>query len=236
MKIKLSRKKLSLILALVALLLLLFPYSGKPYVVEPKPSSSQAVIGQVFVTNHGWHTGIVVPSNIITAQVPDLAERFKDTPFIEIGWGDKGFYQSAEVTTGLTLRAMFWSSGSVIHAVAVADSPACFFPESSVTEIGLTKEQLDALTEFLVRSFKRNEQKQLIPLKSGIYGDSQFYAAEGRYQLLNTCNKWTAKALVSAGIDIQSTFKLTANSVMATLKDRTNTYVYPEEHTYCMHY
>ncbi len=35
----------------------------------------------------------------------------------------------------------------------------------------------------------------LIPAKQGIYGDSQrFTAANGRYGILNTCNKWTAKA------------------------------------------
>ena len=50
--------------------------------------------------------------------------------------------------------------------------------------------------------------------KNGLYGDSQFYKGVGDYHLMNTCNKWTAKGLESAGMDISPTFKLSAGSVM----------------------
>jgi hypothetical protein len=36
---------------------------------------------------------------------------------------------------------------------------------------------------------------------------------------MNTCNKWTAKGLKSAGMDISPTFKLTADSIMDYLKE-----------------
>ena len=36
---------------------------------------------------------------------------------------------------------------------------------------------------------------------------------------MNTCNKWTAKGLKSAGMDISPTFKLTADSIMDYVKE-----------------
>ncbi|MFB8829603.1 hypothetical protein ACE0DR_10225 [Azotobacter sp. CWF10] len=34
---------------------------------------------------------------------------------------------------------------------------------------------------------------------------------------MNTCNKWTAKGLRSAGVDIFPAFKLTAGSIMKSI-------------------
>ena len=59
----------------------------------------------------------------------------------------------------------------------------------------------------------------MVELESGIYGNSQFYKGVGDFYLMNTCNKWTAKGLKSAGMDISPTFKLTADSIMDYLKD-----------------
>ena len=54
-------------------------------------------------------------------------------------------------------------------------------------------------------------------MNHGIYGDSQFYKAKGEFHIFNTCNKWTAKGLESAGMNISTTFKLTASSIMCLL-------------------
>ena len=51
-------------------------------------------------------------------------------------------------------------------------------------------------------------------MNPGIYGNSQFYKAKGDFHIFNTCNKWTAKGLESAGMKISTTFKLTAGSIM----------------------
>lgn len=38
--------------------------------------------------------------------------------------------------------------------------------------------------------------------------------------MMNTCNKWTAKGLKSAGLDISLWFKQTQDSIMSYLRDR----------------
>jgi len=151
--------------------------------------------------------------------IPKLRERFGDIPYIEFGWGDKGFYQTKEITSGLTLRAIFWPTKSVIHAVSVPERADVYFTGSEVELLCLNDSELLSLLTFILNSFDRNSHGKIIELKKGIYGDSQFYKGVGDYYLMNTCNKWTAKGLKSTGMDICPTFKLTASSVMDYVKN-----------------
>jgi uncharacterized protein (TIGR02117 family) len=197
--------------------------SSQPYVIKLAEDAPRTGHNEIYVVSHGWHTGLVLPAKEIQLRLPGLKKRFGDKPFIEFGWGDKGFYQTNEITTGLTFRAMFWSSGSVIHAVAVPGDVLKFFQNSEVRQLCLSDAGVSSLIDFIANSFSKNPQGEIVELKNGIYGDSQFYAGTGDYYLFNTCNKWTAKALRSAGMDISPTFKLTAGSVMSYVHGQTNT-------------
>lgn len=99
-----------------------------------------------------------------------------------------------------------------------------------MTALSLTPGQNSSLLRYIGRSFARNERGELIPLKKGIYGDSQFYTANGRYGIFNTCNKWTAKGLESAGMTMNTSLKLTAGSVMKAVEENKgclSRYCYP---------
>lgn len=200
------------------MLLLLAGCSDKPLVVNDSGAYSGDGTNPVYVVSHGWHTGFVVAATTIYGAVPALKERFGDTPNIEIGWGDKGFYQAKEITSGLTLQAIFWPTESVIHAVAVPANVSAYFPESEVKALCLNDKELSSLLTFLSNSFHKDASGQVVKLKNGIYGNSQFYRGVGDYSMMNTCNKWTAKGLKSTGMDISPVFKLTADSVMAYLE------------------
>jgi uncharacterized protein (TIGR02117 family) len=181
---------------------------------EPSVARTEAI----YIINHGWHTGFVIPASSIQTQIPKLKDRFPNTPYLEIGWGDKGFYQADEITVGLALQAMFWSSGSVIHAVAVPEWVTNYFSHAKVEKLCLTAAEYAALIQFIADSFYKNASRQIVALTTGRYGDSQFYEANGTYHLMNTCNKWTAQGLQHAGIDIDPVFKLTASSVMSAVE------------------
>lgn len=191
--------------------------SNKPYVVE-NSELDVADATTIYIANHGWHTGFIIPAADIQAQLPELQRRFADAPFLEFGWGDKGFYQAKEITSGLTLRAILWSTESVVHAVAVSQRPDIYFAGSDVKTLCLNKKQYSGLIRFIENSFYKNEKNMIVTQKEGIYGDSQFYTGEGDYYMMNTCNKWTAKGLKSAGLDIWPAFKLTATSIMDYLE------------------
>lgn len=191
--------------------------SGKPYVVKPgdNPDAS-GVVHRMYVVSHGWHTGIVISAHTMNALVPELGERFGDAPYYELGWGDKGFYQAQEITLGLALQAMFNSEGSVMHVVALPETPVTFFAQSEVHALCINDAQLASLARFLAQSFARDGNGKLQSLQRGIYGNSQFYAAEGRYHMLHTCNSWASKGLLSAGVDIETS--LTAEGVMGGVR------------------
>lgn len=205
--------------SLLATLVMITACSAKPYAI--KSGSDIKVVTQpeqVYVVSHGWHTGFVVPGEPMRKSIPQLQQRFPNAAYIEFGWGDKGFYQADEITSGLTLQAIFWPTDSVIHAVAVPQAVKSYFKNSEIETLCLDSSSFTRLITYIENSFYRNDGGELVSLQKGIYGDSQFYQADGDYYLMNTCNKWTAKGLQSAGMDIVPMFKLTAGSVMDYLK------------------
>ncbi|MEN8257680.1 MAG: TIGR02117 family protein [Thermodesulfobacteriota bacterium] len=204
---------------LIVILSLLTACSSKPYAVKYIEMSAVIEQEEIFIVNHGWHTGIVVPAKRIQNQLPKLRERFGDIPYIEFGWGDKDYYQAKEITSGLTLKAILWPTESVIHAVAVPKKADKYFANSVVEILCLSGREYSSLLRFISNSFYKDEHSEIVELKGGIYGNSQFYKGVGVFYFMNTCNKWTAKGLKSAGMDISPTFKLTADSIMDYVKE-----------------
>ena len=174
----------------------------------------KSTMNEVYVVNHGWHTGFVVPASGIQQAMPELKQRFENAPYIEFGWGDNEFYQAEEITSGVTLKAIFLPTDSVVHAVLVPLKVDRYFKNSEVEKFCLEDSKLESLIKFISSSFYRDESGNILKLNHGIYGDSQFYKAKGDFHIFNTCNKWTAKGLESAGMKISTTFKLTAGSIM----------------------
>ncbi len=203
-------------ISILSIISLLLSCSGQPYVVEPRNRQNNTLLITIFIVNHGWHTGIIIPAQEIQSQLPALKTRFLDTPYLEFGWGDQDFYQAKEITTGITLNAIFWPTATVMHVRALPEDMERYF--SNVESLCITKNEFGALTSFLISSFAIDESGNAQPLKKGIYGDSQFYKGSGSYHLFNTCNKWTAKGLKSAGYDISPSLKLTAEAIMKYLK------------------
>lgn len=184
-------------------------------------SDPSALTGKqaIYIVSHGWHTSFVIPAKAIQVALPKLKERFPAATYLEFGWGDQDFYQADEITSSLTLKALFWSAGTVIHTVAIPAKFAGYFSNSEVEKLCLTAQGYSALIQFISDSFYKNQTGEIVALKHGIYGNSQFYAGRGDYNLLNTCNNWIARGLESAGMDIYPSFKLTARSVMASVRD-----------------
>ena len=174
---------------------------------------------EVYVVNHGWHTGFVLPASDIQKVIPELKNRFGNAPYIEFGWGDNEFYQADEITSGVTLKAIFLPTDSVVHAVAVTRKADKYFKHSEVEKFCLEDPEFKSLIKFISSSFYRDESGNILKLNHGIYGDSQFYKAKGDFHIFNTCNKWTAKGLESAGMNISTTFKLTAGSILSYLSN-----------------
>ncbi len=181
---------------------------------SPAENSRQHMI---YVVNHGWHAGIIVPAADLEQNIPQLRKHFSGADFYEIGWGDQAFYQAGEISTTLALRALFLSRGTVVHVVAIAGSPVEYFAGHEILGTCVGSSELDSLTAFLAENFAFGGEDAVIRPGRGIYGNSRFYKGAGRYSLLYTCNTWAAEGLRKAGVKI-STWGTTSAGIMNELR------------------
>jgi uncharacterized protein (TIGR02117 family) len=210
---------------LLTLILLTAACSYLPEVVEPASVidvnnvSDAANKTRLYIANHGWHTGVIFESSVLKDLIPELAMRFAGSDYLEVGWGDAGFYQAEEISFGLVVQALLWPTESVVHVVGLSEPPETYFSASTIKSLAVRNENIRTLARFIQSSFALDNKGAPQPLQEGIYGNSQFYRGVGSYYLFNTCNSWTAKALYSAGFEINPVFKLTASSITGFLND-----------------
>lgn len=169
----------------------------------------------IYVVGHGWHTGLVLPTRDVSPEWLPEIEDFGDTDFVEIGWGDEGFYRADGMSLPLILSAGFWPTKSVLHVAGFRGEVDEVFVVSDIIELELTTEQFERLCLFVGGTFARAENGESKSLGAGAYGNnSVFYRGQGKYYFPKTCNIWTARALDEAGLPIISSIAATAENVL----------------------
>jgi uncharacterized protein (TIGR02117 family) len=196
------------VLAVVALMTL---RRGDPALWPPAPGSKTVT---VFVISHGYHAGIALP-RALAGEVAArdgwpafgrVTERFAAYPWLEVGWGDEGFYREvptiASLNVGSALRALLRPGNpSVVHVVGLQAEPPAVFRHSDVVRLDLSEAGFARLAAKVDATFFRapggGQPHELGP---GLYGPSLFYRAVGTFHLFNVCNHWIADLLDAAGI------------------------------------
>jgi uncharacterized protein (TIGR02117 family) len=176
----------------------------------PPPAGSPSVA--IDVVSHGYHAGIAI-SRAAMADLADrqgdaalvaVAQRFAAYPFVEIGWGDEGFYRSvpdaASLTAALAVRALFRpGNASVVQVVGLSDEPRAVFRSADIVRIELSPQGLSRLLHRLDASFARvaGKPEELGP---GLYGPSLFFRGVDTFHIFNVCNHWVVGLLAAAGL------------------------------------
>ena len=168
----------------------------------------------VWVVDHGWHTGLVVRRASIPVGLLPEQDDFPLAHYLEVGWGDADFYRAREPGIAVAIRAAVASRASVVHVVGLPIGPEEIFAGRDVVQIRLSRPGFEALARFVDDGFDREGRRVAPMLGTGLYGTSAFYPARGRYQLLNTCNTWNARALRAAGVPITPVYAMTAGNLM----------------------
>ncbi len=178
----------------------------------PEPGQKQH---EIYIVNNHWHTGITLNSRDLTPKLLDLIGRKPDSGWIDIGWGDQGFYTAKEVTTGLSLEAMFYSRGSVLHVWTLPDEPRRFYELYSVElyRLHISEAGHANLMKRLEETFATDAAGRSIYIQPGLFDQSDFYLARGRYGVFHTCNHWLADTLRTTGFPITPFWALTADNV-----------------------
>lgn len=178
------------------------------------PVDKQTSAKTIYLVNHGWHVGIVIKRDDLPDNIWPDHKNFADTEYLEIGWGDKDFYQTPNPHFGIALKAVLLPTPSVLHIAAFNNSVTSYFPHSKIIMIQISKAGFQNLIGYIATSFYRDSTGNTVHLGVGLYGVSQFYQSRDTYHLFRTCNIWTARALHAAGCPVRPFLAITANNLM----------------------
>jgi len=138
-----------------------------------------------------------------------------------VGWGDQRFYQTAEITSSLAMRAILWPTKTVLHIAEIPADPYRYFPASEIRELSVPAHGYEKLLSYIKESFELDSGGQIIGLGEGRYGKSHFYAARGSFHAFNTCNTWVSRAIDATGYPLDNKQAITAAEVLSQLKQET---------------
>lgn len=182
------------------------------------PSAAASSLHTIFVVRQGWHTGIVVRA----ADVPEAAwparRDFAGADHLEVGWGDREYYQAPEPSAWLALRALFWPTAGVLHVVGFSGPVERYFAAAEIVELRISEDGFARLVDYVRASHEFDATGQPIVLGQGQYGTSRFYASREEFHLFKTCNVWTARVLREAGVPVRGAPTVTAEGLMSALK------------------
>ncbi|WP_158083065.1 DUF2459 domain-containing protein [Methyloprofundus sedimenti] len=172
----------------------------------------------IYLVSHGWHAGIVLNQ----ADIPDTVWResqdFPNAKYLEIGWGDKDYYQTPNPHLGIAIKAILWPTPSVLHIVGFNKAVTSYFPSSEIIEVRLSNEGFERMIRYIAASHYQDPDGISKPIAKGLYGNSQFYLSGETYHLFKTCNAWTAEALLTAGCPIRPAFTITVEGLMSQIR------------------
>jgi len=184
--------------------------------VKELPPTQEEVPGvPVYVVSHGWHAGIVVRRRDIPASTWPSHRDFADAAYLEVGWGDKTFYQALNPNVGDAIAAAFMPTDSVLHIFGFRDSVPATFPSSEIIRIQVTAAGMQRLARYIEASHATDAVGNPIPLGPESPRISRFYLSRETYHLFNNCNVWAARALRTAGLPINPAQALTVGGLMS---------------------
>jgi uncharacterized protein (TIGR02117 family) len=167
----------------------------------------------VFIVHDAWHAAIVIrKTDIPVVALPELKD-FPSAEYLEFSWGDRDYFPAPDPGVGLALKAAFWSSGSILHVVGFDGAVKNVYPSAEIMEIAVTEEAFQQLTKFIADTFSRPHPPAPAEARPGLFSNGRFYAAEGKFSALRTCNTWVAEALSAAGLPISPRYVITAGNL-----------------------
>ncbi len=173
----------------------------------------------IHVASNGWHSGIIVPREAVVASgaVPEAAD-FPGAVYLEFGWGDREYFPEPETTFGMGLRAAMTPTPATLHVVGLDLPPPQAYPEAEVMAVTLPPDGVAGLLTAIGGFFERPDGERARQSAPGLFPSSRFYDARGRFSLAETCNRWTARMLQAAGLDLSPDGVVTAGQLMDRLR------------------
>jgi hypothetical protein len=166
----------------------------------------------IFVDARGYHTDIGLRIAGLSGPLADVAHDFPGARSLLIGFGDRTFVTTRDKWLGTWLLTLLPGRGAMLVTGLTVDPDQAFGPPDIVT-LHVTATQFAAIENFVGDSFEASAGHPRF-IGNGPYRGSRFYASSRTYDLLDTCNTWTAAALKSGGLREKVSFTLFARQTM----------------------
>ncbi len=187
---------------------------GSAAAAAPAPAAAH----RIHVVRHGWHSGIVVRAAEVPMKAWPARSEFAEAEYLEVGWGDRAYYQAAAPSVWLGLRALLWPAAGALHMVAFSAPVERYFAAAEIVVLQLTTEGFARLVAAISASHERDAAGQPLALGPGLYGTSRFYASRDEFHLFATCNVWVAAMLREAGVPVGRLFSPTSGALFTQLR------------------
>jgi len=164
----------------------------------------------LYFVDYGIHTAILLPYELLAPQRPDLFERFEGATYIELSIGEDPFFRRSEHSKMDIVRALFWSTPSIIRIHPIKEEPLKHYTKvASVAQMELSHEQAKKLADFALQSIQPASVQDLW-VESQVEKDRHFVKAIPPYHLFNNCNDWTSRMFATIGIKTRFTSKFSS--------------------------
>ncbi len=192
---KAGRYLLFFLLSLIGLILL---YLGLAYMLSYWGSSPKSIDCEaeqfVYLSSNGVHIDLIIPLESLAEEDASKMLPKSGASYVAVGWGDRGFYLNTPTWDDLeystVAKALLWWSPSVMHVSYYKGV------SSNWTKIPVCQEQIDAMSQAFLQSFKEREDGSFVLIEDYAYGSNDyFFEAKGSYHLFRTCNVWTGEIL-----------------------------------------
>jgi len=197
-------------LALATLLLVLALYLVLALLLGALPRNSGFVETHdgipVYVRTNGVHAELIVPTRQgeqdWSTEFPTRHMRALAAPteWIAFGWGDRGFMLNtptwADLHPTTAFVALSGFGDGAMH-VEYVETPAAY----KARRVRLSSAEYEQLARYIRASFVRDADGQVRQIDAPGYFDADaFYEAVPSYTFWYTCNEWTRRALLAAGV------------------------------------
>jgi len=206
------------IVLLLSALLLTTGCAARANHVAPSAQGTQAPVRHLHVVRHGLHSGIVVRAADVPEGAWPVRRDLAGAEYLEVGWGDRAYYQAPDPSLLLGLRALLWPTASALHMVAFSGPLRSNFPAAEIVTLKVSLQGLDRLVAAVAASHELDAAGRPILLGPGLYGTSRFYASRDSFHLFATCNVWTAAMLREAGVPVSPLLSQTSGGLFAQLR------------------
>lgn len=173
---------------------------------------------QIYVVSQAWHSGVVVPTNCISDTLWPASYDFSQYAYVQIGWGDKDFYQNQGFNLWFGIKAVLWPTASALQVMGLHQVSNLQYYADETVSLKVSQEAYENLCDFLRGQFQKNDSSKFIPLKEGLYPNSRFFLGRQSYYFPGNSNVWTARALKEAGLDITPIWYQTQNLLLNRVK------------------